>query len=100
VACAVADSPVGIDIEPLKPVDYKLAESFCAKEEYLFLQQQPEETRLKHFYHFWTSKESYVKADGRGLSLPLASVTAAANCSYFTAELDNYILSICVLSPA
>jgi 4'-phosphopantetheinyl transferase len=96
VACALADSPVGIDIELVKPADYTLAQRFCAKEEYLFLLQQPEETRLKHFYRFWTMKESYSKFDGRGLSLPLASVAADENCSYYTVELDNYVLSICV----
>jgi 4'-phosphopantetheinyl transferase len=100
VACALADIPVGIDIELAKPVDYRIAESFCTKEEFLFLLQQPEETRLKHFYRFWTRKESYLKADGRGLYLPPNSVPTDKDCSYYTAELDNYVLSICVFRPS
>jgi len=100
VACALADRPVGIDIELIKPLDYRLAEGFCTQEEYLLLLQQPEETRLNYFYRLWTRKESYLKADRRGLRLPLASAPQEANCSYFTTELDKYILSICVFSPA
>jgi 4'-phosphopantetheinyl transferase len=26
------------------------------------------------FYHYWTAKECIIKADGRGLNLPLASL--------------------------
>jgi len=99
-ACAVSDSPVGIDIELVKPVDYQLAERFCSEEEYLFLLGQPEGRRLEHFYRFWTRKESYSKADGRGLSLPLASAAADTGCAYYTMKLDNYVLSVCAFPPS
>lgn len=36
---------------------------------------QKSEEPLRAFYHFWTAKESILKADGRGLNLPLADLT-------------------------
>ena len=115
VACAVADSPVGIDIEMIKPVDYKIAERFFSEKESFFLINQSEETRLKYFYMLWTLKESYIKAEGRGLSIPLNSFTVdlkgnpiiirdennliknKTHC-YFEVQPDKYVLSICVIT--
>ncbi len=112
VACAIDDNPVGIDIEMIKPVDYKISERFFSEKEYLFLMNQPEEMRLKYFYIFWTLKESCIKADGRGLSIPFDSFTIDLDGkgiilqdeknvlgnkthSYFEVEIDKYVLSIC-----
>ncbi len=41
--------------------------------EYETLLNQPDEMRLKYFYMIWTLKESYIKAEGKGLSIPLNS---------------------------
>lgn len=67
VVCAVDDNPVGIDVEVIKPIDFKIAERFFSRDEYLALMSQPEEIRLKYFYIVWTLKESYIKAEGKGL---------------------------------
>ena len=34
VVCAVDEEQVGVDIEQLKPIDYKIAESFFSRQEY------------------------------------------------------------------
>ena len=111
VACAVADSLVGIDVEMIKPVDYKIAEGFFSEIEYLFLMNQPEETRQKYFYILWALKESFIKAEGKGLSIPFDSFTVDLErkeirlqdeenvinnktCSYFKAKSDKYVLSV------
>lgn len=73
VACAVDDNPVGIDVETIKPIDFKIAERFFSSYEYFLLMNQPIEKRLKYFYRIWTLKESYIKAEGKGLSIPLNS---------------------------
>jgi 4'-phosphopantetheinyl transferase len=33
---------------------------------------------LQAFYHYWTAKESLIKADGRGLQIPLNSIDVSA----------------------
>ncbi|NLD48108.1 MAG: 4'-phosphopantetheinyl transferase superfamily protein [Clostridiaceae bacterium] len=73
VVCAVSDKPVGIDIERIKDMKFDIAERFFSKEETQSLLSIDEEYRLERFFDFWTLKESYIKADGKGLSIPLDS---------------------------
>lgn len=73
VAIALDYSPVGIDIEQIRPIDFTLAKHFFTNEEIQQLLSQPIEYRINFFYKLWTLKESYIKAVGRGSSLPLQS---------------------------
>ncbi len=73
VVCAVDTQPIGIDIEVIKPIDFNIAERFFTENEYSDLMNQNENDRLKYFYRLWTLKESYIKAAGKGLSIPLNS---------------------------
>ena len=74
VVCAIDDDgPVGVDVEVIKPIDLAIAERFFSSEEYISLINQPEELQLKYFFLIWTLKESYIKAEGKGLSIPLNS---------------------------
>lgn len=75
VVCAVDSNVVGIDIEIIRKIDFKIAERFFSRDEYLSLINQPKKTKLKYFYMIWTLKESYIKAEGKGLSIPLNSFT-------------------------
>lgn len=70
VACAIAEESVGIDIEIIKLPDLKIAERFFSWDEfeYIICKQQ-----AQRFYEVWTMKESYIKREGRGLSIPLPS---------------------------
>jgi 4'-phosphopantetheinyl transferase len=73
VVCAISnESPVGIDIEEIKDVDIA---------EYAFLMSDAEmqyimegEDPMLNFYSIWTKKEAVMKADGRGLNIPLRNV--------------------------
>lgn len=74
VVCALCDSgKVGVDIEEIKPIDYKIAQRFFAKKEYERLLKTYKGHQLQYFFSIWTLKESYIKAEGRGLSIPLNS---------------------------
>lgn len=74
VACAVGDSPVGADVERIRPVRTEaLARRFFAPEETRALLRLPPERRLAAFFELWTRKESYLKALGTGLARPLSS---------------------------
>jgi len=70
VSCGGA---LGVDIEHAAPrTSYdELAAHFFAREEADALHALPPERRRQRFFEFWTLKESYIKARGMGLSLPL-----------------------------
>ncbi|MEK5405772.1 4'-phosphopantetheinyl transferase superfamily protein [Paenibacillus sp. FSL W8-0439] len=73
VVCAIDDHPLGIDIEQLRPIDFEVGRVCFSDTEYDALMQQDAESRLDYFYDLWTLKESFVKAEGQGLTLPLKS---------------------------
>lgn len=91
VVCAVDDKPVGIDVEIIKPMDFKIAERFFSKDEYHSLMDQPEEMKLNYFYRLWTLKESYIKAEGKGLSIPLDSFSISIGSDTINAIADGEI---------
>ena len=63
---------IGIDIEHKRSVDFLgLAERCFSERERATLAEASPEGRADVFYEFWTCKEACIKADGRGLSLPL-----------------------------
>jgi 4'-phosphopantetheinyl transferase len=73
VVCAVDAHPVGIDVEQVNPISLSVADRVLTPGERQELNRLPEQTRLGGFFDFWTLKESYVKAVGRGLNQPLQS---------------------------
>lgn len=73
VAAALDTSPIGIDVEKVQPIDLTIAERFFTSSETEQILQQPAALRTRYFYKFWTLKESYIKAVGKGLSIPLHS---------------------------
>lgn len=74
VACIVAlDVDVGIDVEEVGRHRHwlEIAERFFSKYEIAALKALPESDRRELFVELWTLKESYIKARGLGLSIPL-----------------------------
>ena len=70
--CAVSDHEVGCDIEKIKSADIKIAERFFCPEEYVHITEQVSaDERNLLFYRYWTLKESFMKATGLGMNLPL-----------------------------
>lgn len=77
IACAVSETPVGIDIEKVRPVDLKLCRHVCLPEETEYvLREHPEFADqhcsnpdvLKRFFEIWTAKEAYFKKQGTGIT--------------------------------
>ncbi len=68
IAISIAQSPVGIDIEIIKPqFQYQdIASSYFHQNEINALKNANDPLML--FYRFWTSKESLLKLDGNGLT--------------------------------
>ena len=72
--CAVADRPVGCDIQRMAPRSLRLAERYytAAEQERIF-SRATDEARLEMFYRIWTLKESFLKCIGLGLDAPLTA---------------------------
>ena len=75
VVCAIDNELIGIDIEKIYPVGFEIAARFFSEEEYKMLMEKPIEEHQPFFFDIWTLKESYIKAIGKGLTLPLDSFT-------------------------
>lgn len=75
VVCAVDTVPVGVDVEYIHSVDLAIAKQFFSPSEAEDLVKKPKEEQLGYFFDLWTLKESYIKAQGKGLSIPLDSFT-------------------------
>ena len=75
IVCAVSaiHPRVGVDVERLNRRQdiVRLAERYFAEPEVRSLNESPTEQQLKRFFMYWTLKESYIKARGLGLSIPL-----------------------------
>lgn len=74
VMCAVSDSDIGCDVEQVRDIGMKIARRFfCAEEYAALLRCESAESRNDLFFRYWTLKESFMKATGRGFQLPLDS---------------------------
>lgn len=79
VVCAVAPvgTRLGVDIEYISAMDYDSLKGMMSDSELEIMRKS--EDQMTTFYEFWTMKESVVKADGRGLSIPLTEVSGNDN---------------------
>lgn len=109
-AAVFSDEPVGIDVERVRPADMALAKRFFAAEEYAALRAVSDERDMggrldREFIRLWTRKESYIKAVGEGMHLPLADFSVLAETvsygqfgTYYLSTwemFDDVVLSVC-----
>lgn len=83
VALAVVSGhPVGVDVEDTARPGRQLAiaDRFFSPSEVAALRRLPPERQRDRFFDYWTLKESYIKARGLGLAIPLG---------HFAFELDR-----------
>ncbi len=100
LALAVADTPVGIDIERCRPHKdaRRIAERFFAKKEASYVTQEVSDPDDR-FCEVWTRKEAFSKFTGNGLTVDLRSFDVmedpALTAKLVTFRLKNYIISLC-----
>jgi len=84
---------IGVDVESFKRKknNISIARRFFSQPEVLTLQDKPESLWNECFYDFWTLKESYIKARGMGLSIPLNQFSFTLNSSEIKIEFQDGI---------
>ncbi len=112
VICSASDKKVGADIEKIEEAPIKVAERYFCGGEVDHLNSLDEASRNQEFYRIWTIKESYMKMDGRGLSMGLKSFEVTFDdeqsgkvsiiqdgkkqeCYVKEYDIDGYKLSVC-----
>ena len=63
VAATVSETPVGIDIEKIRPIDEKLCLRVCTEQELAYVRDSRE-----RFFEIWTGKEAYFKKCGTSIT--------------------------------
>ncbi len=97
VVVAIADFPVGVDIEKIGRAEHGIERRFFTSEERDYISAVVSETD-KRFYEVWTKKEAYIKYLGKGLSMPLPSFNTLSfdiAVQILTLQKDEYIVSVC-----
>lgn len=110
VVCAADRTPVGVDIQEMKPWKMSLAKRFYHEEEYGRLLESGDDPdrQTQEFYSMWTAKESAVKLSGRGIGAGISQYVTARDYSdiYDTKEkqifctkryngIEGYMLCVC-----
>lgn len=74
------NQPIGIDLEGIKrKVEIEqIAKRFFSPEEIHSLQQVPPHIQSDLFFQYWTRKEAFLKAIGKGVSFPMEQVDVSA----------------------
>ena len=95
VVCAVSHTPVGIDIEQVRPMCGRVATGTFYKSECEYLASDGYELSgesLVRFYEIWTTKEAYAKMTREGISLKntIDTTTIPVKRVHF----DGYVVSI------
>ena len=111
--CSIGDKAIGNDIELIKHGRLKVADRFFAREELDWMYAvQDEEEITQRMFRIWTMKESFLKATGKGISLPLGDfavivdeekgkirVKHSYNAKFYHmkeyADIDGYRVAVC-----
>ena len=108
VLCAISDAPVGCDIEKVCDAPMEVAERVFTEKERRYISGAESDMETNHrFFKLWTTKESYMKMTGEGLSLSpdrieinLDDLTVMRDgilqsCTLQNSMVDGYEISVC-----
>ena len=108
VAIAVANSPVGVDIEKIREINKSVINRVCCESEQNFLKHSDDVSR--DFIKLWTLKEAISKANGTGIvdgmknyHFDISSGEAVSLCRKAEIktieEIEGYIISAVLPNP-
>lgn len=95
-ACAVSDTPVGIDIQKRGVFNPSAAKRSFADDELDFLDKS--EDKEQAFLEIWCKKESFLKATGTGITVNLNSFSVFKDCGdykFYSISNEAFYLSVC-----
>lgn len=102
VLCVLSQrTKVGIDIEKIVPVKIQDFKNQFTGDERISIESSAD--KYKSFFSYWTKKEAVIKADGRGLSIPLNTISITfggayvENTFWFLKDIkliDNYMIHL------
>lgn len=73
IVCAISDTcRVGIDIEEMRNIDFDIYSTQFPQQEWQVINTAAD--KRKAFYRSWTQLEALIKANGKGLSIPLKTI--------------------------
>ena len=81
----ISHSPIGVDIEKIRDIDYKKFDFIDADD-------------LEDFFEKWTERESYLKFTGEGLSAFRREIPSEAHFEHFPVW-DEYHACVCADEP-
>ncbi len=70
VVCAIADCPLGVDIDGGRDVRDRVAERFFSEAECQWIKADMSKAK-ERFFVLWTAKEAYAKLTGEGIALAI-----------------------------
>ena len=96
IVIAVADCPIGIDVEKIREPDYRIAKRFFTKAENEYIDSDVEGRDVR-FFEIWTKKEAYIKYTGKGLREGLKSFDVTLMKKMFqTKRVGKYMVTLCL----
>ena len=97
VACALADEPVGVDVEEVRPVNLADFDSWLTEREKRSIAAAADP--VLEFYRVWTAREAFAKRDGRGLALfddpAIRECYLEAGCEFRAFPVEGHVLTLC-----
>lgn len=93
--CGVSDNAVGVDVEKIREVNIDIAKRKFCKEEYNAIINSNDQNNA--FFEYWVKKESYLKALGKGLRVPLNKFDTDKICDwdFYTYHIEGYKICAC-----
>ncbi len=88
---AVADVPVGADIEKITKIRPKTMEKYFSDAEQAHVMKEGKTA----FFEIWTKKESYVKYTGEGIKGLMKTNFYPENIAFFQTIYENHQIAVC-----
>lgn len=105
--CGFSDKALGVDVERIRDFRDNVVRKVMSDSEKEGMKELSEQERAEYFFRIWTLKESYGKAVGTGIIMPMTDITftlsekgnpgcSVSGVSFSQQLLDGgFVLSVC-----